>query len=296
MAIQERYLMADGNWLLHRAWSAAGSRSNYPTEKVPAMLLDWVCSYALKLRCIGGGIAFDGSENFRYEVYKDYKSNRGSGAAVPKLVDAGPFKGMPVQDAVYQSLKPTKDLFKKLGLFVTQQKRFEADDVMRSCGWKLGKGNVLIYLVSLDKDIIQAVTDNVHIYIPEVDRRPESILMPADVIAKKKGLTARQFLDLQILIGDEIDCVPPVPGMTRGKALAILKEHGGLSAFFKTKAGKDFYYSRATELHRNKELVQLSKLAFPYTKKDLLFSNLKGEFPSQSFTTLRGLQTSRSLF
>ena len=298
--IKDRLVMADGNWLLHRAWSVLGERTAEPTKRVPSLILDWFCSYALRLNCNGGGIAFDGGSNFRYAVYSEYKANRGSGAnnGVPLVVEKGTMAGMTKQEAVYASLKPTKDLFRSVGLFVTHPKRFEADDSLASAAWRLCKNHpdTLMYLTSLDKDVIQCVTENVHIHIPEVGKMPERIIKPADVPRLRKGLTASQFLDLQILLGDSIDNVPPMPGCTPAMALKIVKTHGSLKAFFDTKDGKDFYFKRATELHRNKELVKLSHKAFMFPKSNLMFDKLTGTAESVAFTTLKNKQTRSSLF
>jgi 5'-3' exonuclease len=291
--------MVDGPWLLHRAWSVIGERTANPTKRIPHLILDWFCSYALSLNCNGGGIAFDGSSNFRYAVYSGYKANRGVGAdGSPSLVSHGTMAGMTKKDAVYASLKPTKELFRSVGIFVTHPKRYEADDSMSSAAWRLCKNHpeVLMYLTSLDKDIIQCVTDNVHIHIPEYNKIPERIIKPADVPSLRKGLTALQFLDLQILLGDGVDNVPPVPGCTPAQALKLIKTHGSLNAFFQTEEGKLFYYPRANELHRNKELVKLSHKAFMFPKSTLMFDKLSGTAESVAFTALKAKQNRKSLF
>lgn len=271
-----------------------------PTKRVPRLLLDWFCNYAIKAKADGGGIGFDGSQNFRYEVYADYKANRGAGAGgSSSMVNEGPLAGMTIKDAVYESLGPTKELFRSLGLFVSHQKRFEADDFMRSGAWKLSSTPTAKHktvLVSPDKDVLQAVNERVVVFVPEVGKIPERWIREEDVRKKKHGLSPAQFLDLQILQGDGVDDIPAVPGCTKSEALSILRKHGSLTAFFKTEEGRKFYGSRATELHRNKELVTLSKRAFPYRVESLMFSNMTGSFDSQPFTTLKGLQSKRGLF
>lgn len=298
-AIQDRLILSDGNWLLYRAWSVLGERTANPTKRIPQLILDWFCSYALHLNCNGGGIAFDGSSNFRYAVYSGYKANRGKGAdGSPSLVTSGALEGMTKQEAVYASLKPTKDLFRSVGIFVTHPKHHEADDSLASAAWRLCKNHpeVLMYLTSLDKDVLQCVTDNVHVHIPEFNKIPERIIKPADVVRLKKGLTPAQFLDLQILLGDGVDNVPAVPGCSQAQAMKLLKTHGSLSAYFHTEEGKTFYYSRANELHRNKELVKLSHKAFMFPKSTLMFDKLTGTADSAAFTALKAKQNRKSLF
>ena len=110
------------------------------------------------------------------------------------------------------------------------------------------------------------------------------------------GLTPKQFLDYQILRGDSMDDVPPVTSCTDKEALTIIKTHGSLGAFFKTADGKKFYSMRRTELHRNKDLVGLSKRVPLPEPKDISFRHLKGSAESKAFTTLRDLQKKASLW
>ena len=289
------FIVSDGNFSLHRAWSAIGKRSAQPTVRVPLLMLEWFCSHAVRLGCSGGAIAFDGSENFRYDVYSGYKSNRGG---ISVTIESGPMGGLTLHDAVYASLKPAKELFKSLGIRVIHLKKFEADDVMISAAWVLARNKPQnhVYLDTNDKDMIQGITENVSIYHAEMLNRPEEILTLKTMPKMKHGLSPKQFLDLQILLGDGVDSIPAVPGIEKAEAIRMLKTHGRLSDFLKTPKGKEFYYARATELHRNKELVMMSKKAFPYVEKDLSFKYLTGEAECRSFVELRNSQRRRTLF
>lgn len=289
--------LMDGNFMLWRAWSTSGQTSSRPRERIPLQLLDWFCSYSLTLRCGGGALAFDGNENFRYDIFANYKANRsGSGGTSDAEVKHGPLKGMTVSDAVYSCLPPTVDLFRSVGIAVIQEPKYEADDVLNSGAKKLGiKGNH-VYLSCRDKDMVQCVNSQVTLHIPEMQGKSAVLYTPESTPTLKKGLTPLQFLDYQILMGDPMDTVPAVPGITEAKAMGILREYGSLKAFFKTEVGRKFYDLRATELHRNKDLVGLSKKAFPLKGSDISFRHLHGSASSKAFTNLRDAQTKSSLF
>ncbi len=266
-------------------------------ERVPKQVLSWFCSYALELDCDAGLIAFDGSQNFRHQVYANYKAGRAGATGMgAKLVEDGPFEGRTHHEAVYASLKPTKELFRSLGFKVLHPKTFEADDVLVGAAYKLSKLGHHVYLDTNDKDMVQAVSKNVSIYHAEMTNRPREILTPANLPAMKFGLSPKQFLDYQTLMGDEVDGIPCVSAMTKSTALEILREHGSLEKFFATKKGDYFYRLRRTELHRNRKLVRMDKDAFTCSLEEMLFKNLKGEVAVKAFTVLRDQQRKGSLF
>jgi len=253
------YMFVDGNWCLHRAWSAMGHQSGIPTVRVPRMLLNWFCDYALRLNVQAGAMCFDGNSNFRYNVYPAYKSNRNG----DKIVDHGPSAGLTGSDAVYQSLEPTRELFQACGLTVVQEELYEADDLLCSAGHVYGRlpGNK-VWLVTRDKDMRGSITKQVNMYIPEMSKQPEQRITP-ELVGKKQGMTPLQWIDYQILVGDEMDSVPPVARFTPSKAKALLKEHRSLGEYFKTDEGGAFYRKYHPDLHRNKQLVVMAKNAWP---------------------------------
>lgn len=287
------YLFADGNWLLYRAWSAVGKVYKDPYKKVPMMLLDWFCKAALRLQATGGAMCFDGNDNFRKRLYPPYKAHREVGEPISP---EGTMEGISVSDAVYASLDPTKELFYSLGIPIDQQPKYEADDLMISGAnyfAQESKSN-RIYLMTRDKDTYQGITDQVTIFVPEMKQHPEELIGLKQLL-KKKGLSPKQFLSYQILIGDATDNVPPISDMTPKKALQIAKEFTSLPAFFRTKEGGRFYNEKEDELHRNKDLITLVRSAWRI--EDVSFkAHLKGRADSLAFNTLKSSVTKSSLF
>jgi 5'-3' exonuclease len=291
------YEIADGNWHLWRAWSVVGQRTSAPQTRIPLQILSWFCEYALRLKATHGAIAFDGPDNFRYDIYKDYKGSRsGEGGGHDTVVNSGPFQGMTAADAVYSLLPPTVELFRSVGIMTIISDRHEADDCLSSAGHKYGVQSNHVYLVTRDKDMTQCVNKNVTVYIPPMQQKPEILLTSDSTPELKKGLTPKQFLEYQILMGDPMDDVPAVSAVNERQVLNILKTHGSLSSYFKTKEGRAFYDLRISELHRNKTLVGLSKKVPLPDSKLLSFSHLRGSAESKSFTTLRDLQKKASLW
>lgn len=290
------YIALDGNWALWRAWSTLGENTSDPPARISAMILDWFCSAALRFKATGGLVAFDGPNNFRYLLYKNYKSNRGSSQEEPSVVKSGPFQGLAVHDAVYQCLPRVMSDLRDLGVCVVQEDTFEADDVLNSFSIKVTIFGGLCVIVTRDKDMIQCVNSNCQVFQPAVGTQKEFLYTKDTVLTTKNGLSPLQFLDYQILMGDSIDMVPAIEGMSHPKALETIKKAGSLQQWFSTREGRKFYNKNRSELHRNKDLVTLSRKAFNLKVADTAFSNLKGDTSCRTFTMLKGLQTKHSLF
>lgn len=288
------YLFADGNWLLYRAWSVLAKYSKTPEERVPRLMLDWFCKAALRVSATGGALCFDGDQNFRYSVYRDYKRGRSEGQP---LIASGEFAGESTSFAVHQSVAPTTELFQSLGLKVAQDPQCEADDLLASGVTffsSKSKGNHC-YLMTRDKDLYQMLSSQVTMYTPESNSEAEVFLTP-NLLLKKKGLTPNQFKDYQTLIGDPTDNVPAVKGMNRKKAVALLAEYSSLESYFtESKAGAKFYRDHSEELHRNRRLISMRKTAW---KDDRIsFDRLTSvKCDLLSFQTLRSTSQKGTLF
>ncbi|OWK26218.1 hypothetical protein AJ87_02155 [Rhizobium yanglingense] len=78
-------------------------------------------------------------------------------------------------------------------------------------------------IVSSDKDLMQLVTPNVHMYDSMKDKQ---IGIP-DVI-EKWGVPPEKMIDLQAMTGDSVDNVPGIPGIGPKTAAQLLAEYGDL--------------------------------------------------------------------
>lgn len=256
-------VLGDGNWLLHRAVSVISRNSQVQSErKVASLILNWFSSYCLQFRAQHGALCFDGANNFRYEVYSDYKSNRGRGKG-----NSGAVMDMD-NDQIYQNLPFVIALFNTLGVPCYQNDKFEADDLMAAGAfhWKsLSESNSSV-IVCRDKDLLQAVSSRIAVYFPAVGTQPECFYDSANVKVQR-GFTPGQFADYQILIGDDVDTIPSI--LTPKKAEAILLEHFSLKNFFKTKDGEAFFRKHSTALIRNQSLIRMNRECWKPSLADL---------------------------
>lgn len=282
------FMAVDGNWLLHRAYSVLGKYVQTPTVRIPQLLLDWFCSYAIRLGADAGALCFDGPENYRKALFKGYKASRdGDGSSEHR-------------DGVYECLDPTKALFEAAGICVVQLLTHEADDMLASASKYFGKDRgIKTYLVAKDKDTYQNIRENVIVYTPEMSKTPEQF-WDLTRLKKERGFTPAQMLDFQILLGDAIDEVPGIPGFGAATAKKVLLKHGSLRAFFETPEGAEVLSNHGKQLMLNRRLVGMSKDAWPEDAK-VEFIHLTKKVPSpyrdKHYQSLIGLQRKRvSLF
>lgn len=292
----DNYLFGDGNWMLHRAWHAAGKTSKFPDTKVPNMILEWFCQGAVRLNAHYGALTFDGPKNFRKKLYPEYKANR---TGDQDLVEESYWKGelMPPRtekECINALIKPTISLFQTHGIVVEQKKEYEADDLLNSATYYFDDEGRVIYVMTRDKDLFQSVRKRVFVYMPNMGKIPERLYGVKAVTAAKK-MTPRQFLHYQILVGDGIDNVPPIPKIgTPAKAMSIVKEYDKLSEYFATAEGAKIFKKYSSELHRNRELVTMSKKVWTIEDVKLRPRGTNKKVPA--LATLISSMSKRSMF
>lgn len=299
----ETGVFCDGNWMLYRAYSVVKDSPQY-ANKTALQVLSWFVEYSIRLKATHGALCFDGAKNFRVQIYPEYKANRSQKEKHSRTADASLNK-----DAVYECLPVTQKLFKEVGLPCFQVSDLEADDLLAAGAFRFTRTNEKQYrpnrkalIVTLDKDLLQRVDKQVHVWNPETFNRPETVYDPERVFAEK-GLTPKQFRDYQILIGDAQD---NVPGLTsEAKAKKIVKAHGSLKRYLATEDGATFFEERSHDILRNKQLITMRTLAWKPEDAELklaLASGYKeacaayGKAPSVLQAARMQWSTSRRLF
>ncbi|MGZ3458487.1 MAG: DNA polymerase I, partial [Archangium sp.] len=82
-----------------------------------------------------------------------------------------------------------------------------------------------VLVVTGDKDFVQIVDEDVHLYDPQSDRYTD----PAEV-KERLGIEPVQMRDYLSLIGDAVDNVPKVPGIGPKTAVELLHQFGSVDA------------------------------------------------------------------
>ncbi|MGO7631716.1 5'-3' exonuclease H3TH domain-containing protein, partial [Rhizobium ruizarguesonis] len=88
-----------------------------------------------------------------------------------------------------------------------------------------------VTVVSSDKDLMQLVSTNVHMYDSMTDKQ---IGIP-DVI-EKWGVQPEKMIDLQAMTVDSVDNVPGIPGIGPKTAAQLREEYGDLDTLLERAA------------------------------------------------------------
>lgn len=226
----------DGNWYLHRIWHTQPDAAKDLTNLLTRRFLGLICRDAMATKRDNLVVAFDGDKVFRFDIYPGYKGERGEGSKVYDYLDA------------------LTTYLAAAGIQVIHLQKYEADDVLCTIA---AQGPVVIG--ARDKDAYQYLDAGIELYDSsfKVSGKPSpKFIRHRDIPSLLGGLSARQSLDYQTLIGDKIDCVPQI--VTPAKARKGLLKHGSLQAWLSNDAEfKAELKAVKDKLTLNRKLVKL---------------------------------------
>ncbi len=155
------------------------------------------------------GICFDVSrDTFRQKKYLDYKIQRA-----------------PMPDGLVSQMPLIRQLINAYGFKVLERDGFEADDVIATVSSKAAAAGIKTVIVSSDKDILQLVNDNIHVYSPYKD---QGVLYDTDKVIERFGIQPSRIPDLIALMGDDVDNIPGAKGIGEKTATELIKTFGSL--------------------------------------------------------------------
>jgi DNA polymerase-1 len=252
-------LIADVPWLLYRAFfSLPKSIVGSDGEPVNALLGTVNALLAvLEARPARAVAACMGAEEavYRVRLYPGYHAQRDP---------------MPAELAAQWSKAP--GLLESLGWTVATDAELEADDVMFSfalvetagggedskAGGGDGNGHAL--LLTGDRDLFQAVTDQVAVITPGKGGEPPTEISPAQV-RERYGIDPALVTDFIALRGDPSDGLPGAPGIGAKTAAELLRRYGSLEEVLKVARtdDSDMRMRMVITLSENEELLRTFK-------------------------------------
>ncbi len=130
-----------------------------------------------------------------------------------------------------QEINDQRDLVKQfcslIGVAQFEQSNEEADDVLYSLTKDFSNQGCCIVIVTQDKDFHQLIGKKVVTYDPFKD-----YWMDGTGIRKRYGLSPKQLVFYYALIGDQIDNIPGVRGITPHKARELVSAYSSLTNLF----------------------------------------------------------------
>ncbi|MFA6195088.1 MAG: DNA polymerase I [Sulfurimonas sp.] len=148
---------------------------------------------------------------FRNEIDTNYKANRQA----------------PPEELTMQ-LPIAIEWIDKMGYKTLGQVGFEADDIIATVVKFAKEHDYNVRVVSHDKDLYQLIDDGKIVLVDAIKRAT----VDEEACFKKYGVTPKQFIDYQSILGDSADNVPGVKGIGKVGAEKLLVEFGTLDNIY----------------------------------------------------------------
>ena len=217
-----RFILIDGNAILHRAYHALPPLTSKNGEVVNAVygFLSMFLKILDDLKPQYIIVCFDKkAPTFRQQLFVGYQAKR------PKMAD----------DLVPQ-IQKVHEVLEKAKVKIFEIDGYEADDLIGTISVQAisGKldGGLEVVIVSGDRDLLQLVNYHVKMLAPVVGLT-KMILFDEQKVEEKYGLKPSQIIDYKALVGDASDNYPGVKGIGPKTAASLLKEYGSFENMYK---------------------------------------------------------------
>lgn len=153
-------------------------------------------------------VAFDNPEpTFRHKMYDEYKANR-----------------PPMPEELKLQLPLIRAILTACKIPILELPGYEADDIIGTITRSL-PSNTEAYVVTLDRDTLQLVTDEVSVLVPNSNQN--KIYTP-DIVKYEWKVSPKLIPDIKALMGDSSDNIPGIPLVGPKTAVKWLKQYGDL--------------------------------------------------------------------
>lgn len=164
-------------------------------------------------------VAWEGSDNFRYDLFPDYKKKRSDGERTPE------------QEELIQEVRASEgrlnELLSHAGVRQFYGIGCEADDVMGTIALTANRKGLNVTIYTGDSDLRQLARPGILIASPG---RGKDALYDAKAVKDKHGVRPERLPILKALAGDSSDGIPGLPGVGEKTAAALVALYGSLPA------------------------------------------------------------------
>ncbi len=212
-----KLVLIDGHSLAFRAFHALPPDMSAPTGELTnavygftSMLLNVLREHQPEYVAV----AFDVGRTFRHDMYEAYKGHRER-----------------TPDELHTQVERIKEVVTALNIPIFTKDGFEADDVLATLARQAEAKGVDTLIVTGDRDILQVVTDHIHV-LTSGRSFSDIILYTPESVRTKYGLAPDQLVDYKALLGDKSDNIPGVKGIGEKGATDLLQRFGTLDAVY----------------------------------------------------------------
>lgn len=221
-----RYMLVDGNALVHRGFHAIPSLSTKSGEVTNAVYgFSLILLKAIKdIKPTHIACTFDlKGPTFRHEQYKEYKATRVKSA-----------------QELYDQIPRIKEIVRGLNIPIFEKEGYEADDCLGTLVHKIcekEKGSCDVVIVTGDLDTLQLVNKCARVYTMKKGIT-DTVIYDEKAVRARYGLNPDQMIDYKALRGDSSDNIPGVKGIGEKGAGDLIKQFGSINELYKEIRGK----------------------------------------------------------
>jgi len=160
-------------------------------------------------------VSFDVGATFRDEMFADYKGTR---------------EKMP--DELSVQIDRIRQVVSAFNVPIMELDGYEADDVLGTVARQARDHDVLAYIITGDRDLLQLVDDNTQVELPPGRYQREPTIYDIAGVKEKYGISPPRIVDLKALMGDSSDNIPGVAGVGEKTAIRLLQQYGDLDNIY----------------------------------------------------------------
>ena len=244
--IKKKFVVIDGNALIHRAWHALPPTLRTKNGEMVNAVYGFTMILLKVLKDLKPdylAVTFDlAAPTFRHEQYKEYKAQRVKQA-----------------DELYIQFPRIKEIVRAFNIAIFEKEGFEADDVIATLVKDKQVQDLQSIIVTGDMDTLQLVDNNTVVYTMHKGISDSLTYDVAQVKERFDGLTPEQMVDYKALRGDPSDNIPGVKGIGEKGAITLLKEFESLENLYQNLDSKKISERSRQILTEHKEDAFFSK-------------------------------------
>lgn len=214
--MKNRFVIIDGNAILHRAWHAMPPLTTKDGRVISAAygFTTMLMKVMKDLKPTHLAVTFDlPGGTFRHEEFAAYKAQR-----------------VEQPDELYAQIPMVKDVLSGYGIPVYEMPGYEADDVIGTLT-KLSPKDAETIVVTGDLDTLQLVDRKTKVY---TQRKGMSDIVVYDeaAVMERFGLKPSQLIDYKAMRGDTSDNLPGLKGIGEKGAAELLQKYGSIEGIY----------------------------------------------------------------
>lgn len=241
----KKFIIIDGNALLHRAWHAIPPLTTKKGVIVNAVfgftsiLLNVIREYQPDYICTSFDLR---APTFRHKKFKEYKAKR-----------------IKQPDELYRQIPIIKEILRGFNIPIYEKEGYEADDVIGTIVKSLkNEKNIEKLILTGDLDALQLVENTIKVLTFKKGIR-ETKVYDIQAVQERYGFLPEQMIDYKALRGDASDNIPGVPGVGEKTATYLIQKFKTLDNLYKKLEKSDLKDKLKDKLNENKKLAYLSQ-------------------------------------